>query len=75
MLNDRAYALTGPANDHADLAALPTDASESTWAPTGINQLLAEPDAAKVVLLMISLSAARPASGHDRLVISFIIKA
>ena len=59
VLNDRAYALTGPAKMITPTLRLPTDASESTWAPTGINQLLAEPDAAKVVLLMISLSAAR----------------
>ena len=49
----------GPGEDSPPTLPLPTDASESTWAPTGINQLLAEPDAAKVVLLMISLSAAR----------------
>ncbi|MCI0366127.1 MAG: hypothetical protein L0Y44_12095 [Phycisphaerales bacterium] len=49
VLDAKAYALTGPAKMTTPTLPLPTDASESVWAPAGINQLHAEEDSAKIV--------------------------
>ncbi len=51
VLDDKAYALTGPAKLVTPSLATPTDMTESAWAKTGINRLNAEPEAVRIVFV------------------------
>ena len=49
VLDNRAYALTGPAKLITPSLATAAEANETAWAKSGINRLHAEDDAVKVV--------------------------
>jgi hypothetical protein len=49
VVNDKAYALSGPAKMITPTLLTPADADEIIWSRTGLNQQHAEDDAAKIV--------------------------